>query len=333
MTTGVRDDTAPQIGGYDVDRAALELHGEPLRAILARLGTAADVIPPGTPPDGWRLLADGPAGEGSLLLGSPVDAERRLWHVAQVGGSAPARVSVHPHSQPLRRSVAERRGGLAIRWPAITRDVLDLDALAVDIVNEGDERWLPDGEAFHAFASLVPAEGGGAGSFYFGWAGSQDRPFPLDPGEYARVPARIDSSQWREAQPGPYVVHAFEPSLRLTTEEPLHVELTAELIAAHRPSAQPVPPPAESERRAAEDRLRILHAYRAARDRFPELIAAIRDASDDRTALARIAALLEITDDAAQAVYNLQLRRLRIGPRDLLTIETEELEQHLRDLA
>ena len=53
---------------------------------------------------------------------------------------------------------------------------------------------------------------------------------------------------------------------------------------------------------------------------------------DDQAALARIAELLRITDDAAQAVYNLQLRRLRIGDRDLLTVEIEEQEQHLRDL-
>ncbi|RDV45663.1 hypothetical protein DOE76_07510 [Leifsonia sp. ku-ls] len=328
----MRDDTAPQIGGYDVDRAALELDGEPLRAILARLGTSTDAIPPTTPPDGWRLMAEAPVGEGSLLLGSPADAARRRWHVAQVSGSAPARVSVHPDPQPLRQSVAERRAGLAIRWPAITREVLDLDALSVDIVNDGDERWFPDGDAFHVFASLVPSGGGGVGSFYYGWAGGQDHPFPLDPGEYARVPARIDSSQWREARPGPYVVHAFEPSLRLTTDEPLHVELTSELIAAHQPASSSAPPSADSERRSIEDRLVLVRAYLAARERFPELAAAIRDARDDHAALARIADLLGVTDDVAQAVSAMQLRRLRAGAPDVLQGELDSLEQRLREL-
>lgn len=325
------DDTAPQIGPYDVDRAALTLDGEPLRALVARIGAPTDTVSPGTPEDGWRVLADAPSGEGSLLLGRPADASRSLWRIAQVNGGEPARVSVQPDPQPLRRSVAERRAGLAIRWPAITRELLDVDALAVDIVNDGVERWFPDGDTFYATASLVPTDGS-AGTFFFAWASGQDRPFPLDPGEYVRLHARIDSSQWRDARPGPYLIHAFTPALRLRTAEPLHIELTPELIDAHRPPPQP-PRHAGDERRAAEDRLRILRAYRAARDRFPELVAAIRDAPDDQVALARIADLLGIADDAAQAVYNLQLRRLRIGPDDLLAIETEELEQHLRDLA
>lgn len=325
------DDTAPQLGPYDVDRAALTLDGEPLPALLARIGAPTDTAPPGTPEDGWRVLADAPSGEDSFLLGRPADASRSLWHIAHVSGRKPARVSVQPDPQPLRRSVAERRAGLALRWPSITRELLDFDALAVDIVNDGTERWFPDGDTFYATASLVPADGP-AGGFYFAWASGQDSPLPLDPGEYMRVHARIDSSQWRDARPGPYLIHAFTPTLRLRTAEPLNIELTSELIDAHRPAPQPRRP-AGDERSAAEDRLRILRAYRAARDRFPELVAAIRDAPDDQAALARIAELLKITDDAAHAVYNLQLRRLRIGQRDLLAIETEDLEQHLRDLA
>ncbi|MEN0084984.1 MAG: hypothetical protein AAGC66_09470 [Leifsonia sp.] len=328
------DDTAPQIGPYDVDRSALALDGEPLPALLTRIGAPTETVPPATPDDGWRVLAEAPTGEGSLLLGRPADPARSLWHLAQVSGTEPARVTVQPDPQPLRRSVAERRAGLAIRWPAITRELLDVDALAVDIVNEGAERWFPDGDIFYAVASLVPAGGSSGGGFSFAWASGQDRPFPLDPGEYLRVHARIDSSQWRDAQPGPYLIHAFTPTLRLTTAEPLRIELTPELIAAHRPSAHRAPPPSPArERDATEQRLRVLRAYRTARDRLPELVAAIRDARDDQTASARIAELLHITDDAAQAVYNLQLRRLRVGQRDLLETEIEELEQHLRDLA
>ncbi|MDN4598603.1 hypothetical protein [Leifsonia virtsii] len=329
----MRDDTAPQIGPYDVERSALALDGERLQALLTRIGAPTETLPPATPDDGWRVLAEAPTGEGSLLLGHPADPARSLWHLAHVSGTEPARVTVQPDPQPLRRSVAERRAGLAIRWPAITRELLDVDALAVDIVNEGAERWFPDDDSFYATASLVPAGGSSGGGFFFAWASGQDRPLPLDPGDYLRVHARIDSSQWRDAQPGPYLIHAFTPTLRLTTAEPLRIELTPELIAAHRPSPHRAPPPAGHERQATEDRLRILHAYRAARDRFPELVDAIRDARDDQAALARIAELLHITDDAAQAVYNLQLRRLRIGPQDLLAIETEALEQRLRDLA
>jgi hypothetical protein len=324
------DDTAPQIGPYDVDRAALALDGEPLPTVLGRIGVPTDTVPPGTSEDGWRVLADGPSGEGSLLLGAPVDGSRRLWHVAHVSGREPVRISVQPDPQPLRRSVAERRAGLALRWPAITRELLEVDALAVDIVNEGADRWFRTETSSTPRPPSSPSVGRAVPSSSVGRAGRTAR---SDPGEYMRVHARIDSSQWRDARPGPYLIHAFTPTLRLTTDEPLHIELTPGLIAAHRAESGSAPPSPARERQAAEDRLRILRSYRAARDRLPELVAALRDSHDDREALARIAELLGTADDAAQAVYSLQLRRLRIGARDLLAIEIAELEQHLRDLA
>lgn len=330
----MRDDTAPQIGSYDVDRDALTGEGEPLGGLLAALGLPADTLPADTPEAGWRVLAEARSDVGSVLLGSPADPDRRSWHVAQVStghSGRPPRVAVHPDVQPLRRSVAERRAGLVLRWPPITRDLLDVDALAVDIVNEGADRWLPEGGPFHAVASLVPADGP-AGSFYFGWASGRERPLPLDPGEYVRVPAPIDSSQWRDARPGPYRIHAFEPSLRMTTVEPLVLELTPELIAAHRPEPLPPAAAADRDRRATEDRLRHVRAYLAARERFPELAAAIRDARDDDDALGRIGRLLGIGDEEAGAVYSMQLRRLRAGDHDVLAGEIESLERRLREL-
>jgi len=330
----MRDDTAPQIGSYDVDRSALAGEGESVEAALRSVGATTDAVPPGTPEAGWRVLAHAPFGEGTVLLGSPADPERLRWHVAQVAAStvhSPARVSFHPEVQPLRPSIAERRGGLVLRWPAVTRELLDLDALTVDVVNAGGERWLPDGDAFLAIASLVPANGR-PGSFYAGWTSAQEVAVPLDPGEYARLPARLDGTQWRDARPGPYLVHAFVPSLRMTTDEPLEVELTAEVIAAHPEPPAPEPASADQERRAIESRLGILRAYRAARERIPEVAAAIRAALSDEEALARVADLLGIGEVEAGAVVAMQLRRLRAGGHDVLALEIDDLEQRLREL-
>ncbi|SDH22005.1 hypothetical protein SAMN04515691_2701 [Leifsonia sp. 98AMF] len=326
----MRDDTSPQIGSYDVDAAALTGDGEPLVDVLARLGVSefegGDVVP-----NGWRVLGPPPAARVPLLIGAPVSSDHRSWSVGQVYGArdgAPARVSFYPHALPVRPSVAERRGGLVLRWPAVTRELADVDRLSIDIVNEGSTRWLPTGDTFNTFASIVPVVGG-ASDLYFGWTGDGGT-VPLDPGDYARVTARIESGRWRDLKPGPHDIVAYTPDLRLTSE-PLRVDLTAEVIEAHRPRLPNPPPAPHDPRHAATDCLRVLHAMQAGRDAIDEVVAAITDAPDDATALSRISALLECDTDAAQAVYAMQLRRLRVGKPDVLSGEIEALERPLSE--
>ncbi|MET3566528.1 hypothetical protein ABIC47_002013 [Leifsonia sp. 563] len=325
----MRDDTSPQIGSYDVDAAALAGDGEPLVDVLARLGVSesegGNVVP-----NGWRVLGPPPAARVPLLIGAPVSSDHRSWSVGQVYGArdgAPARVSFYPHALPVRPSVAERRGGLVLRWPAVTRELADVDRLSIDIVNEGSTRWLPTGDTFNTFASIVPAVGG-VSDLYFGWTGDGGT-VPLDPGDYARVTARIESGRWRDLKPGPHDIVAYTPDLRLTSE-PLRADLTAEVIEAHRPQtnahgAPPIP------RTSTAERVRMLRAMRRAREAITEVAAAVADAPDDATALSRISALLECDTDAAQAVYAMQLRRLRVGKPDVLSGEIEALERALSE--
>jgi hypothetical protein len=323
------DDTSPQLGHYDVDRAALSGDGEPLDALLDALGARDVAVPPDAPEIGWRVLSRS-GDERPILIGSPAHPDGSAWRVAQLyqDVDGPGRFSVHPETLSLRRSVAERRAGLVLRWPAVTRDLLDFDALAVDIVNEGAERWLPDGDDFYAVAVLRPV-GDESHSIYFGFAGGANPAPALDPGEYVRVIARIDSSAWRMAEPGPHHLTAFAPMLRLTTAEPLLVELTTEVIDARRPPEPRVEPP--HQRVLAADRLRHVRVMRAARDAFPELIEAIKDARDDAHALSRIQDILHCDDSEAQAAYNLQLRRARIGYQDVLAMEIEDLERQVEN--
>jgi hypothetical protein len=325
----VTDDTAPQLGQYDVDPVALAEDGVRLDALLEALGAGGVTVPVDAPQTDWRVLSD--IGDGrTILIGSPAPSDGSGWRVAHLNRNidGSARFSVYPDTLPLRRSVAERRAGLVLRWPAVTRDLLDLDALAVDFVNEGAGRWLPDGDALYAGAVLRPV-GGEPQPFSFGFIGGTNPAAALDPGEYVRAIARIDSSAWRAATPGPYQVTAFAPMLRLSTTHPLRVELTAETIDAHR---QPDPRvDAPRPRMLAADRLKHVRVMRAARDAFPELIAAIRDARDDAQALSRIQGILGCDHSEAQAAYNLQLRRARVGYQDILSIDIEELERQVAE--
>lgn len=325
----MRDDTSPQIGSYDVDAGALAGDGEPLVDVLARLGVSeaegGDVVP-----KGWRILGPPPAARVPLLIGAPVSGDHRSWSVGQVYGArdgAPARVSFYPHALPIRPSVAERRGGLVLRWPAVTRELADVDRLSIDIVNEGSTRWLPTGDTFNTFATIVPIVGG-VSDLYFGWTGDGGT-VPLDPGDYARVTARIESGRWRDLKPGRHDIVAYTPDLRLTSE-PLRVVLTAEVIEAHRPKTSPhgAPP---MPRTSTAERLRMLRALRSAREAIAEVVDAVADAPDDRAAVSRIAALLECDTDSARAVYSAQLRRFRIGGANGLDGEIADLERALSE--
>ncbi|WP_217576902.1 hypothetical protein, partial [Streptomyces sp. GbtcB7] len=107
----------------------------------------------------------------------------------------------------LRGSYAERRRGLALRWPAGQRTDAGPDGFAIDIVNEGERRWEPDGDTFHVVGAVA---GPGDPRVVMHWAASDGTPaVALDPGEYARVPVVIDRGSWAQLEPGEATLRAW----------------------------------------------------------------------------------------------------------------------------
>ncbi|TFC63087.1 hypothetical protein [Cryobacterium sp. TMB1-7] len=125
----------------------------------------------------------------------------------------------------------------------MTRSAPDLELLAIDIINTGPERWLPQGDSFMVFAALQQS-GGTQRGVYFGYVAGQYPALPLDSGEYARVRVEIDSSQWADVHAGPYELHASLIDLGMHCADPLQVELTEQVIRQHLPRHHfPGPPP------------------------------------------------------------------------------------------
>lgn len=330
---------APQIGHIDVDADALGPDGVELPALLDELGANEADIASDVPGGRWRVVAEQPGGVARItILAAPIDDDRTVWRIAQLRrdpvGRARDRVDVHPEAFPLRPSRAARSRGLSLRWPDVTRDHPDPDQLAVDVVNDGDRRWIPTGDSFYVAAILVPADDDRpwANGFYFGYVSGQFPAFALDPGEYARVRVTIGSDQWQRAHPGAYRVYASLVDLPVRTESPLDLQLTAEMIAQFRRAGdRPAP---EGDRRAHErERVTYLRALHDARERLPELVELITHAASEDAALTGIQHILGCDATAAAGVYAMQLRRLRIRPRDLLTEEITELERRLGDRA
>lgn len=320
----------PQIGRITVDRAALSEHGTELASLLGTLDLdlPTEAVPNDTPPTGWRVLA---RLEYAVVLGSPVADGSRWWRIAQVSpprDGSRARMQVHPEPQPLRASRAERSRGLVLRWPDVTRSEPDLDHLAVDVVNAGEHRWRPDGDAFGAIGFLARA-GQESGSGFLALTGDQAPAFALDPGEYVRVPVRLGSSQWLDREPGRHEVIATLMDLGVRTETPLEVHLTAELIEQHRPPTGPPLPPAAEQRRVMEERLATLRALLAANRQLGAVLETVTTAASDTDALRGIGELLDCPQDGAMLVYNTSLRRFGSESIDRLAGEAEELALEL----
>jgi hypothetical protein len=325
---------APQIGRIDVDAAALGPDGAELSDLLNELGANNADITPDLPGGGWRVVAEQPGEvDGITVLAAPINDDRTAWRIAQLrrdpAGRARDRVDVHPEVFPLRPSRAARSRGLSLRWPGVSSDDPNLDQLAVDVVNDGDERWIPAGDSFYAAGILAPADDDGpwAKGVSFGYVSGQFRAFALDPGEYARIQVTIGSDQWQSVRPGPYRLYARLVDLPVRTESPLDVQLTAATIAQfRRPADRPAPPQGDRHARTRE-RVKYLHALRDARLRLTEVLNLIAEADSDEAALTGIQRLLGCDATAAAGVYAMQLRRLRTHPRDLLTDEITELER------
>ncbi|WP_350348685.1 hypothetical protein ABIQ69_01780 [Agromyces sp. G08B096] len=324
MEDPAAEDSAAQIGSFEVSREALDADGEPLEELLARLGwNDAVELPRDAPATGWRVLH---STERFVGVGTPLEGEPLRWRIGQLttptDGSP--QFAVHPDAFPQRPGRVERRRGLELRWPATTIAEPDLDGPAIDIVNTGGERWRPDGDAFHV-AAVFSSPDRNPDGVWFGFVGGEPRAPALDPGEYVRVRARIDENQWRDLKPGTYDVHAYLVSLGLRTIEPLRVEIGADAIEAHRPKRGPGRTFDAADHQARlRERLGSIDALIAARDHLPDLLEGISGLDDD-AAVGEIARRLECSPEAARMVLHTPLLRLRRQAPDRLAQERADL--------
>lgn len=300
--------TSPQIGVTDVDADALVGAGVVLSVLVDELGARLDDSSAGDAlTQGWRLLTETAA--GPRLLGSPVDGKGSRWRLAYVHGEAgEAVVSVHPDVAPLRASQAERARGLELRWPALMHEGGEAGDFVIDIVNTGEERWLPSDDGF-LVAGVFTAPG--VADYYFGWASAgQPRAVALDPGEYARVPVSLQSSNWSALEPGWHDLQAVLVGLGLRASSPLAVELSAETIARHRERSSTHTATPEQRRRSIDTQIAQLNAWLIAGNRVRDLAAAVSASSSDDDAIARITRALDVDEAQARSIYNVPLREL-----------------------
>jgi hypothetical protein len=319
----------PRIGRIDVPPETLREPGTTLADLLAELGFREPRHDgAGLPASGWRVLA---RSGSSVALGAPVDESHDAWRIVQVRSDDPAsgcsQLHVHPDPEPRRPSRAECARGLALRWPASARGASDLDVLAIDILNTGSERWTPDGDSFHVVGSIT-RQGQKHGGFLFGFVQGANPSFVLDPGEYARTRVTIPPDQWRDLHPGAHEIHAVLAALPVTPTDPLAVELTQEMIDRHRPRRSAPPRPEHDQHAMMRARLEILQAMIAAGARVPELVGEIVDADDDAS-VRRVAELLACSPEAARAVLEMPLRRLRAADLQRVADEAVSLAREL----
>lgn len=319
-------DDDPQLGPADVDRAALQQPGVVLHALATEIGAQVDeASAEGAPSDGWRVLKRYQAGQ--VLIGAPVDAEATVWRVAHVQPtSSDATVRVHPETMTLRPSRAQRRRGLALRWPSLMQGASGADGFAVDIVNTGSHRWIPNGDGFHVVGVFTEP---GVTDFHVGWADSaQRRAVPLDPGEYARVSVEIMSNAWERLEPGAHHLHAVLVSLGVRTETALNVHLSREVLGSHRQQRRRSQPTPDDRRRAVDEEVARVRGVLAAAGAFDQVTAAIAASSTDEDAVARLGELLHVDQSAAEFIYNSSLRQLRPGNATRLQRRLDELHRH-----
>ncbi|MFE5336504.1 hypothetical protein ACFQ8E_11390 [Isoptericola sp. NPDC056573] len=222
----------------------------------------------------------------------------------------------------------ERSRGLVLRWAGPTTTRPDVEHLAVDLVNLGDERWTPLGEERLVAAGILLSAGHEREGFGFALLGSQGIAVPLDPGDYARLPVSIGGSEWARAKPGPAHVRAVLPALSLWTEDPLSVDLSVDAIARHRPPDRPsTDGPSTDQQDEARRTLDVVSALLSARDRLARVMDEALTAASDDEAVARVAALLGCEDASARTVLHAGLLRFRSRERleDAVTTLREEL--------
>ncbi len=309
-----RDDDLPRLHNHAVNSAALEGDGEPFLVLVRRLGADPIRVPVA---EGWRVLRQGDA---SAVIGAPADADRLTWWVGTVYEGD----SVWPDMTParLRPSLAERRRGLAMRWPAGQRTDCGPDGFAVDIVNEGKRRWEPDGDTFHVVGAVTGPEESRAMMM---WMATDGTPaVALEPGEYARVPVVIDENRWAQAEPGAATLHAWLVPLQVKVE-PLPITVTAASIDAVQ-RAKTWHNSGWSLREMTQE-LNQQRAVSDAASRLPDIVAALDGTTTDDGAVVAIAGRLEVDESAAGAIFNAFLRDLHPASADDRRERIAELEQ------
>lgn len=322
-------DDSPQIGRAEVDREALGEVGVSLTDLAKELGVELDAAPDDIPEDGWRVLRRQP--DDSILLGAPTDSSGQVWRLVLVRSAteAPAAEVLRDIAR-LRPSTAERRAGLELRWPAFVTGEIDSDAFVIDIVNVGDQLWVPHDDAFHAIGALTRR---GVNRFAFAWASTgRRRAVPLGPGEYARIPVEIERDAWASFDPGPHDLHVVLSELNLRTRQPLSVELTAEVIAQHRSRVRHREPNVEDPRLRLEARLKQLRDRVQTSESIEALVGAVTKARSDDEAVALIEEILGSDDTAAQTAYHSPLREFLPSKADRMRKEIEEVTLRLNAL-
>ncbi|WP_454043824.1 hypothetical protein [Cellulosimicrobium sp. Marseille-Q8652] len=299
----------PRLGTNEVDPGALSAPGGRFSEVLADLGVDGATAP-GAPDDGWRVLRIDT--QGVTVVGAPSRPDRSRWRIASVSTAETdgrRDWAVHGTEVMLRPSKAELGRGLCLRWPDAVKDSPDLDRLAIDVVNTGQERWAPeDDHAFVAVGVVLPVTAAGAPDppFGFGYVRGRHPAVPLDPGEYARLPLVVSSSPQDHEEPGPQHVVALLPELGLTTADPLSLTLTAEQVARRRR-----PPPQLPDAEMLRPRLAEATALLSARAALHQVVDAVLTAPSDDAAVARISDLLSCDPVIARRVYSAPLRRFR----------------------
>ncbi|GAA1181023.1 hypothetical protein [Nesterenkonia xinjiangensis] len=320
-------DNSPQIGSVDVERDALNKGGAQLAQLIEDLGFKLDTeSASGAPTDGWRVLRRH-AGRATLL-GTPISSEGDSWRLATVQLDTGAGiVRVHPETARLRPSRADRRRPLELRWPALMETGSDLEDFAIDIVNVGSTRWLPNDDTFYVIGIFTKP---GVTSFDYGVVSSgSSKAVPLDPQEYARVPIHIDPKTWADLEPGNYDLHTVLIGLNLHGTVPLRVSVSAEIIARHVARAPRPRRTVAERRRSVESQIDQLRSLISAGASLAPLAQAVSSSATEEDALVRIRDLLVCDEQTAQTIYGSSLRELRPGNAATLQQQIDELARHL----
>lgn len=325
-------DDSPQLGSSPVDRDALAEAGVPLSEMLSSLDAQLDpdTDPAVLPREGWRVLS---RTEYSVFVGAPDPAGAGLWFAGQAYLAHPERpLRVYDQAMALRRSPAERRAGLAMRWPSFAVDDDTVTDFAVDIVNTGAQRWMPDGDSFQTIGTFTRSD---EGTYSFGYVASgTPAAVPLDPGEYTRVAVALPGEVWHDLEPGPVRLHAHSPALGLHAE-PLALELTPERIALGR-ARSPRREPRQNRtarRRMLTEQIAAARSARAARPFLPEIAQIVVEADSDDEVIHRLVDLLDCSPDSARRIYFSPLHSLGPNAHERLEAEIAQYEATLADLA
>lgn len=300
--------TWPRLGTGEIDPEVLAAPGGPLAGLLADLGVDCATAP-GAPGDGWRVLSDR---RGVTVVGAPTRSDGSAWRVGAVSAAdtdGRRRWTLHDEEMTVRPSRAELGRGLRLRWPDAVRNAPDLDLLAIDVVNTGEDTWaLNDDSAFVAIGALRPVTDEDAPDVPFAYGDFRGgRPaVPLLPGEYARLPVAMSPATSDGERPGPHHVVALLPELGLTVDVPLEVTLTAEQVARRRPAGRRQTDDAELRLRLAE-----AVAMLGARQSLHQVVDAVLASPSDDVAIARISAVTDCDPELARRLYGTPLRHFR----------------------